>query len=343
MNTALLIIDAQVNMFEPNPIHRAAEIQSSLRELIGRARAAGAPVIFIRNNGGPGEPDEPGTPGWPIHPNLAPMASEVIIDKHTPDSFYQTKLAGELAATGVRRLVLAGLQTEYCIDTTCRRAFSLEYDVVLAADAHSTYDGILPADQIIAHHNKILAGFASVLPAGDISFQMAPVISLQIEALTAGDLAGIAAGLEEWQAYDRWLATGKGTPFWPYTHPGQVADTLKRMWKPEHKPHPRYLDPPRWEMGVARTFLQPLENIPMVFRRAALTQVAQAIDHLLQNPRNPLSPHISQVNEQVWMYDARDLRLIYVPHTTIDPAGQEHRYIFLMWLAPGVPVHNPFA
>jgi hypothetical protein len=96
-------------------------------------------------------------------------------------------------------------------------------------------------------------------------------------------------------------------------------------------------------MGLARTFLQPLENIPPVFRRAALNQVTQAVDHLLQNPRNPLSPHIKQIDERVWMYDARDLRLIYVPNTANDVEGKEHRYVFLLWLAPGVPVHNPFA
>lgn len=343
MNTALLVIDAQMNMFDPEPIYRAEEVLSALKDLSHRARAAGSPVIFIRNNGGPGDPDEPGTPGWAIHPQLAPLPAEMIIDKHTPDSFYQTKLAGTLAAEGIRRLVIAGMQTEYCIDTTCRRAFSLEYEVVLASDAHSTYTGTLPAEQIVAHHNATLTAFAQVLPSTDIVFEMASVPGIQIEAMTAADLSAIAAGLEEWQVYDRWLATGQGSPFWPHTHPGKVADTLKLMWKPDFRPQPRYLDPPRWEMGVARAFLQPLENIPMVFRRAALTQVAQAIDHLLQNPRNPLSPHISQVNGQIWMYDARDLRLVYVPHTTNDSEGREHRYIFLLWLAPGVPVHNPFA
>jgi hypothetical protein len=45
----------------------------------------------------------------------------------------------------------------------------------------------------------------------------------------------------------------------------------------------------------------------------------------------------------MWMYDARDLRLFYVPNITRDKAGTERRYIFLMWLAPGLPVRNPFA
>jgi nicotinamidase-related amidase len=343
MNTALLIVDAQISRFKPDPVYRAKEVLVALSHLIQQARAAGAPVVFIRNNGQTGEPDEAGTSGWAIHAALAPVAGELIVDKHTDDGFFQTGLAGILSAQGIRRVVIAGMRTEYSIDMTTRRAFSLEYEVVLAADAHSTYPGELTAEQIIAHHNSVLASYARVTPSAEISFESVPEPAITAESLTPADLAGIAAGLAEWQVYDRWLVAGEDTPFWPHTHPGRVADTLKQMWKPDYKPQPRYLDPPRWEMGLARTFLQPLENIPMVFRRSALTSVAQAIDHLLQNPRNPLSPHISQVGDVVWLYDARDLRLFYVPHITNDKAGIERRYIFLMWLAPGLPVRNPFA
>lgn len=343
MDTALLVIDAQVNMFQPDPVYDADRVRAAIRDLIGRARAAGAPVVFVRNNGGPGDPDEPRTAGWAIHPDLAPAGGETLIDKHTPDAFHQTKLSGVLAERGVGQLVLAGMQTEYCIDTTCRRAFSLGYEVTLAADAHSTYDGVLPAAQIIAHHNAVLNAFAAVRPAAQIAFEGAPPLSIKAEALTGADFSAIRAGLAEWQTYERWLTTGEGHPFWPHTHPARISDTLKGLWDRDFKPRGHYTDPPRWEMGVARTFLQPLENIPMVFRRTSLQAVAGAMDHLLQNPRNPLSPHISQIGEHVWMYDARDLRLIYVPSVVQDKEGRERRYVFLIWLAPGVPVRNPFA
>ncbi len=58
------------------------------------------------------------------------------------------------------------------MDTTCRRAFSLGYDVTLAADAHGTWDeGGLSAAQIVAHHNEIMGnGFAKVVPSGQVSF-----------------------------------------------------------------------------------------------------------------------------------------------------------------------------
>jgi nicotinamidase-related amidase len=346
MDTALLIIDAQVNMFKPEPVYRSEEVLANLRDLIGRARAAGAPVIFVRHNGGSDDPDEPHTPGWKIHPALAPKADEVIIDKYKSDSFYQTPLAGILAAQGIRNLIIAGMQTEYCIDTAVRRARSMDYAVTLAADAHSTYPGdhpgALTAEQVIAHYNSTLTGYAKVKPAAEISFESSPP-DFELEALTAADRAAIAAGLAEWPVYEHWLANGAGHPYWSHAHPSRVADSLKALWDPAFKPRDHYLDPPRWEVGLARTFWQPLENIPPAFRKANLQAVKGAIDHLLQNPRNPLSAQIKPLVGDLWLYDSRDLRLFYVPHVTTDRDGRERHYVFLVWLAPGAPVVNPFA
>ncbi len=59
---------------------------------------------------------------------------------------------------GANRLIVVGAQSEVCVDTTCRRAFSLGFDVVLPADGHSTWDNdVLTASQIIAHTNRTLA------------------------------------------------------------------------------------------------------------------------------------------------------------------------------------------
>jgi nicotinamidase-related amidase len=54
----------------------------------------------------------------------------------------------------------SGAQTEVCVDTTCRRAFSLGFSVTLVSDGHSTWDNAtLTADQIIRHTNDTLAGW----------------------------------------------------------------------------------------------------------------------------------------------------------------------------------------
>ena len=88
-----------------------------------------------------------------------------------PGRLYGTTLREELAARGITKLVLAGIQTELCVDTTCRHVCSLNYDVTLVADAHSTWDReSLSAARIIAHHNSLLGGwFATIKLASEVT------------------------------------------------------------------------------------------------------------------------------------------------------------------------------
>ncbi|MEO7910374.1 MAG: cysteine hydrolase family protein [Roseiflexaceae bacterium] len=172
-DTALLVIDVQNGMFaEDDPVYHGAELLATIGELLAKARAAEVPVIYIQHNGGPGHPLESGSEGWPIHPAIPPANGEPVIGKSTPDSFHETMLQAELEARGIVKLVVAGIQTELCVDTTCRRASSLGYQTTLACDAHSTWDSrTLSAGQIIAHHNDALKGwFVMPKPASEIRF-----------------------------------------------------------------------------------------------------------------------------------------------------------------------------
>lgn len=172
--TALVVIDTQVGMFETPgvpPVPDGERLLENIEGLLREARDTGKTVVHVRHGEGEG-PLEKGTDGWQIHPRVAPKSGEPVVDKETPDSFLRTTLREELESRGVGRLVLAGMQTEYCVDTTCRRASALGYDVTLAADAHGTWDeGGLTAAQIVAHHNGVMGnGFAEVVPAAEISF-----------------------------------------------------------------------------------------------------------------------------------------------------------------------------
>ena len=173
--TALLIVDLQVAMFESEsdpPIHDAHGLLQRAGELIARARAAGVPVIYVRHDGGPGDPLEAGRPGWDIHPVLEPAADEVIVEKRAPDSFFETELGELLAEQSIERLVIAGAQTDYCINATCRRAAALGYDTLLVADTHSTWgSGGKTAEQIIATYNAELGDLGVRLaPSGTVTF-----------------------------------------------------------------------------------------------------------------------------------------------------------------------------
>jgi nicotinamidase-related amidase len=173
-DTAVVIIDVQVGMFDPaDPVYRGEEMLATLKRLLAKARAAQIPLFYVQHNEGKGAPLETNTPGWQIHEAIAPREGEPVIQKHYPDSFQQTTLQDELQARGIKKLVIAGIQTDYCIDTSCRRAFSLGYEVTLVKDGHSTWnDAAITAPQIIAHHNLVLGGwFATVKNEEEIAFE----------------------------------------------------------------------------------------------------------------------------------------------------------------------------
>lgn len=170
---ALLLIDIQQGMFGPEEVcHEPERMLANASALLSRARAAGVPVFHVQHCEGPGAPLAHKSAGWQIRPEVAPRAGEPVTEKWACSSFYQTNLDQRLRAAGIGRLVIAGLQTEFCIDTACRVAQSLGYAVTLAGDAHSTFDNpVLKADPIIRHHNRVLSGIlASVRPAAEVMF-----------------------------------------------------------------------------------------------------------------------------------------------------------------------------
>ena len=170
---ALLVIDMQVGNFDDSaPIHNGETLLSNVRQLIEKARANTTPIIYVQHCGPEGDIDEPGAPGWEMHPDIAPSAEDTVVQKRFPDAFQDTTLQEELAAKEINALIIAGLQTEYCIDTTCRRAFSHGYQVTLIEDAHGTWNGDdLSAAQIITHHNRVLGDwFVKLKATQDIQF-----------------------------------------------------------------------------------------------------------------------------------------------------------------------------
>jgi nicotinamidase-related amidase len=165
MTTALLIIDVQQALCTGEyGAFEAARVLQRINFVAAQARAAGAPVVLIQHDA-PGGVLAHGSAGWQLAQGLDVAPSDVRLRKQATDSFHHTELQALLQARGVTALVICGLQSEFCVDTTTRRALALGYPVTLVADGHSTCDnGVLTAAQITAHHNTTLANISSFGP-----------------------------------------------------------------------------------------------------------------------------------------------------------------------------------
>jgi len=169
MATALIVIDVQKGLFSEAEVYRGDEVLIRIRALQDRARAAGLPILHVQHDGGAGDSLARGSAGFAIHDEVAPLPGEDVVVKDRCDAFLRTDLDAKLKARGIDRVVIAGMQTEYCVDTSVRSAMSHGYKVVLAADAHTTFDSPdLKAADIVAHHNRVLRSFAEIVPAAEI-------------------------------------------------------------------------------------------------------------------------------------------------------------------------------
>lgn len=165
--TAVVVIDIQVDFASPDGALGAyvdmAAVQPAVtaaERLVEAARGAGVPVVFVglftspetdspswkermRRRGG--DPDNEsalcreGEAGSAFY-GPKPLPDELVVKKVRYSGFVGTNLDARLNALGVDTLVVAGLTTECCVDSTVRDAFSLDYHVFVAADACAAYE-----------------------------------------------------------------------------------------------------------------------------------------------------------------------------------------------------------
>jgi nicotinamidase-related amidase len=169
---ALVIIDMQRDFLEPggfgaalgNDVSRLADVAGPTRRLLDAARAAGLFVIHTREGHRPDLSDLPpakrrrsrgplrigdagpmgrilvhGERGHAIIDALAPQQGEPVIDKPGKGAFYATDLETILRNRGVAQLVVCGVTTEVCVNTTVREANDRGYDCLVLSDCTGSY------------------------------------------------------------------------------------------------------------------------------------------------------------------------------------------------------------
>lgn len=175
-DTALLVIDAQES-FRRRADDWAAtanpEVLDNIALLVAHAREVGDPVVWITHSEpGSGGVFDPAQGFVRVISELGPRESEAAVTKTTINAFASTDLHERLQGAGVRRVVICGIRTDQCCETTARVAADLGYEVEFVTDATTTSaipaDGTLEAvsgDDIMRRTESILSarGFATIV------------------------------------------------------------------------------------------------------------------------------------------------------------------------------------
>jgi nicotinamidase-related amidase len=179
MTTALVVIDVQQGFDEPawgarnNP-----EAEDRIGALVTAWRDAGQPIVLVRHDStNPQSPLRSGQPGNDFKPVLAGVDGAILVTKQVNSAFIgEPDLHAWLQQRGISRLVLCGIQTNMCVETTARMGGNLGYDVTVALDATHTFDlsgpdGVnVTADELVRTTAVNLHGgaFARIAGANDV-------------------------------------------------------------------------------------------------------------------------------------------------------------------------------
>lgn len=176
MSTALLVIDIQ-DSFKYSPARWAQRnnpaFEENVTKLIATFREAALPIYFVlHNDSDPGF--RVGDPEVRLMDFLDKRESDPLLVKNTRNAFTSTDLHERLQAAGVRKLVVCGISTEQCCETTTRVAADLGYDVDFVTEATATFPiGALGCDAIVERTEAVLRGrFARIMTVDAIAEEL---------------------------------------------------------------------------------------------------------------------------------------------------------------------------
>jgi nicotinamidase-related amidase len=177
MKEVLLLIDIQNDYFTGglNPLNNPEAASKNAKTILENFRKRGLPVIHIRHIS-----DRPGakfflpdSEGSEIHSDVKPVAGEKVVIKHFPNSFRETDLLDCLKSDKITDLVVCGMMTHMCVDSTVRAAKDYGFSIKLIRDACATKSLIIDDQTIKASdvHNAFISAmnyfYAEVFTANE--------------------------------------------------------------------------------------------------------------------------------------------------------------------------------
>lgn len=167
-NTALLIIDVQNDYFPGGKmtLAKAEQAGENTKKVLEYFRKNNLPVVHIKhistNDGATFFLS--GTSGAEISSLVSPQADEKVIIKHFPNSFRETDLLEYLQSKKIKNLVITGMMTDVCVESTTRAAFDFGFSNTIIGDATATRDRELDHEIIKAEdiQKSFLAGISAL-------------------------------------------------------------------------------------------------------------------------------------------------------------------------------------
>lgn len=175
MKSALILIDIQNDYFEggKSELNYPTKTAKSAKTILDFFRENNLPVYHVQhiNTSSKATFFLSGSTGAEINPLVSPNKEEKVFIKHVPNSFYNTGLVETLSNNGTKHIVVCGMMTHMCIDTTVRYAKDLGFSVTLIEDACTTKDLVwnghtISAEVVHASYMASLNGmFAEIITA----------------------------------------------------------------------------------------------------------------------------------------------------------------------------------
>ncbi|MCX5393686.1 isochorismatase family protein [Streptomyces sp. NBC_00094] len=163
-DSTLILIDFQ-NTYRTGVmrLEGAEQAVAAGARLLAAARAAGAPVVHVVNDGGEGTPYDIRAEIGSISDEVAPVEGEKVVVKQVPNAFHATDLEETLKELGAGDdLVIAGFMTHMCVLFTAQGAFNLGYRPTVVAEATATRPLVAPDGTVVASDTLQVAALTTV-------------------------------------------------------------------------------------------------------------------------------------------------------------------------------------
>lgn len=169
----LLVVDMQKALTEDGELYDAEAFMDRNIRLIEAARKNNVEVIFVQHDAGEGSGFSVGDEDFEIDPRVAPKDGEKVFVKTINSCFGNRDFKAYMEQQEDKRLMVIGLQTNYCIDATVKSAFERGFDVIVPEGTNSTFDNnYMTGETTVAYYNEDVWDGVADLPAFDEAMEM---------------------------------------------------------------------------------------------------------------------------------------------------------------------------